>query len=136
MAASADVMRALFARVKALGTAQSLAVAYPEPNTVFTPPETGKYLEAKFFENTPRWQGLSAGRMDQGLLQIDVVWPRGQGLPAPGAVADAVVAYFPQGLELFSGSTKVKVSGAPSRAQPISEDRQLRIPVTVPWVAV
>jgi len=134
MAATADVMKALFARVKAFGAAQSLPVAYPEPATTFVPPADGKYLSVTFIQNRPRWEGLSSGRIDQGLLQVDVFWPKGQGLPAPSAIADALVSYF-TGQRLYSGSARVKIAGEPWASEPLIEINQVRLPVTIPWTA-
>lgn len=133
----AQIADALLARAATLAVGSPpLPIAYPE--TEFDPAIEaidGKYLDIRDFTNAPRWEGMTSGRQDQGLLQITVVWPSGQGVIAPKEAAAAVMAYFPKGLRLFSGSTKVKVSGEPWAAAPITEDDEVRIPVTIPWTA-
>lgn len=134
MAAYADIMQALFAKVAAFTSTPALPVAWPEPAKTFTPPADGKYLEVQFFSNRPAWEGLAAGRIDQGLLQVVVVWKRNDGLIRPGQIADAVIAHF-DGATMFSGSARVEVAGRPWAASPISTDTELRIPITIPWTA-
>lgn len=108
----------------------SYATSYP--NQSFTPPADAPYLIAEVFPNRPKWEGLGTGdRLDQGLLQITVVSPKRTGIVPVAQIADEVVAHFPKGLRL-SG---VKVSGEPWAAQPIIEASEVRLPVTVPWVA-
>lgn len=133
MSAYADIQQALFARVGTLSLSPALPVAWPE--VAYTPPADGKYLRVDLFTNRPRWEGIASGRIDQGLLQITVIWPKGRGIVAPGAIADAIIAHFPLGLQLTHGSASVKITSQPWAASPLSEDRQLSIPVTVPWSA-
>ncbi|MFA5567953.1 MAG: phage tail terminator-like protein [Trueperaceae bacterium] len=133
MAAIADIQQALFARVATLTTSPSLPVAWPEVK--FTPPASGKYLRVDFFSNRPRWEGMASGRVDQGLLQITVVWPKGRGLDAPAQIADAIIAHFPLAHVMRHGSAAVKVSGQPWAASPLSETKQVLVPVTIPWMA-
>lgn len=110
-----------------------LPVAYPD--APFTPPTDGRYLRADLFTNAPFWEGLSSGRIDQGLLQITVVWPRNTGaLAIREAVAD-VMAHFPKGLLLVAAAARVRVNREPWPASPIIEDDKTSIPITVSWVA-
>jgi len=132
MATGAAIYDALMGRVASLAIGSpALPVAYPE---VFFDPKAsgGKYLDVSDFPNRPAWEGLSEGRLDQGFIQITVVWPKGQGIRAPKAAADAVIAHFPKGLRLASG---VKISAEPWQAAPLIDASECRVPVTVPWVA-
>lgn len=136
MAKYADIVLALLTRVSTLSTGSpTLPVAYPEDAGGFTPPTSGKYLDVAFFANRPRWEGLGDGRIDQGILQVTVVWPKSAGLIAPGQIADLIIAHFAAGTTMQSGTANVKVSGQPYAASPLSEATELRIPVSIPWVA-
>jgi len=132
---ASQVMDALFAHAALLATtAPSLPVSFPEaPN--FTPPTDGKYLRVSFFGNVPRWDALSVGVMDQGLLQISVVWPKNQGLIGVANAAAQVAAHFAKNTTLVSGATHVKVNNDPWVASPLTEENNVALPVTVPWTA-
>lgn len=135
MATGAEIFDALMGRVATLSVGSPpLPIAYPEIG--FDPPEDEvgnplPYLDVSDFPNRPLWEGLSDGRVDQGWLQITVVWPKGRGLVAPKAAADEVIAHFPKGLQL-SG---VKISAQPWQASPITDASECRVPVSIPWVA-
>lgn len=129
----AQIAEALFTRMAALVLTPTLLVAYPE--TAFTPPSSGKYLQVSHFTNRPRWEALAAGKLDQGLFQVTVVWPKNAGIFGPLQVVNAVMAHFPKGLILTNGATRVKVSAEPWAASPISEDSESRTPISIPWLA-
>lgn len=131
---AAQTLDALMTRLGTLITGSpTLPVSYPEVD--FTPPADGKYLAAAFFPNRPAWEGLSSGKLDQGILQISVVWPKDVGLIAPLQIAELVKAHFAKRLALISGTTKVTITREPWAAQPLIEDRQVRVPVTISWSA-
>lgn len=131
---AAQIVDALLAHCVSLEVGSpALPIAYPEVS--FTPPTDGKYLQVDFFANRPAWEGLSSGKMAQGLLQVTVIWPRGQGVVAANESAQQVIDHFAKSTVLRSGSAKVTISGEPWAATPITEDTQLRVPVTIPWVA-
>ena len=133
MADPADIASALLARCATLSVGSpALPIAYPEAAETFSPPSDGKYLEVSYFSNRPAWEGLASGRMDQGLLQVTVVWPKNKGIVAPSRHASEVMAHFPKGLALADG---VRVSGQPYAASPLTDTSDVRIPVTIPWVA-
>lgn len=108
----------------------ALPIAYPD--VPFTPPASGKYLEVSIFYNRPAWEGLRSGRMDQGLLQVTVVWPKGQGTPGPMRHAADVINHFAKGLALTNG---VRISRQPYAASPLLDASDSRVPVTIPWIA-
>jgi hypothetical protein len=131
MPAMHEIADALLKRCEDLevGT-PSLPVAMPDVS--FTPPQDGKYLSVTFRPNAPRWEGVNQGRIDQGLLQIDVVWPKDAGVLAPMRIADAVMARFPKGLRLAPG---IKITAAPYVMQPLLEGNRTICPITISWVA-
>ena len=105
------------------------------PDVSFSP-ETGKpYFRVDLFRNAPFWQGLNTGKIDQGLLQITVVWPEGLGIIKASAAADAVMTHFPRGLKLFSGTACVRISGQPWAAAPLIEAGWSSTPITIPYTA-
>jgi hypothetical protein len=134
---AAQIIDALLARVATLETGSpTLPVAWPEIDfDPMTDSDDCKYIAVSIFPNRPAWEGVSEGVMDQGLLQVSVVWPKGQGAIAPYEVAETVKAHFAKGTEMVSGATKVKVVLEPWAAQPLTEEHQVSIPVTVRWAA-
>lgn len=127
---TSETYLAIMARVETLSVGSpALPIAYPEMAETFVPPDDGKYLDATAFPNKPFWEGLAEGRIDQGILQITVVWPKNVGLAAPMAAADEVIAHFPKGHRMGA----VKVSGEGWQSPPLPGDDAVRIPVTIPW---
>lgn len=110
-----------------------LPVAMPDAS--FTPPSDGRYLRVSLFHNAPVWEGLASGRMDQGLLQITVVWPRGRGAVAARLIAQRIIGEFPKGLTLRAQGVRVRISGQPWAGSPILDDAATLVPVTIPWMA-
>ncbi len=111
----------------------ALPIAYPEID--FPPPADGKYLRVDLFKNAPFWEGLKSGRIDQGLLQVSVVWPRGQGIIKPAEAAALVMAHWAKLTTLSGSGVRVKVNKEPWDASPVSDDHETMIPVTIPWNA-
>lgn len=134
MADPSKVAALLLARAETLSVG-SPALPKAMPDVAFTPPANGQYLRVSLFTNAPAWEGLSSGRMDQGLLQITVVWPKNRGVIKPREAAQAVMAHFPKGLILMGGGVRVKINRQPWAASPILEDTETLTPVTVSWVA-
>lgn len=131
MASPDLIASALLARCATLAIGSpALPIAYPD--VTFTPPADGKYVEVALFFNRPAWEGVASGKMDQGLLQITVVWPRNGGVIKPMEAVAEVMAHFPKALTLTNGVT---VSAEPYAASPIIEDNETRCPVTIPWTA-
>lgn len=95
----------------------------------------GKYLEAGYFRNAPAWEGLSEGVLDQGLLVVSVVWPKGRGVIALNEAAQAVADHFPKGLQLRSGSTSVKINREPVIASPLTEGDKTIVATSISWVS-
>jgi hypothetical protein len=131
-----EIMQALFGRAVVMEfVGPQMPVALPEQAPQFVPPADGKYLDVTFFPNVPRWEGITNGIMEQGLLQVMVVWPRALGIVAPGRKAELVKAHFPKSLVLLSGTTRVSISREPVAAQPLVEPDKVSVPVTISWTA-
>lgn len=135
MALAADVAKALLDRVVTLSYG-SPVMKKAMPDVAFSPENGKPYFRVDIFRNAPFWQGLSSGKIDQGLMQITVVWPEGVGIIKASAAADAVMAHFPKGLRLYNGTARVKVSGEPWVSAPLMDAGWTDTPVTIPWTAV
>lgn len=137
MSKVSEIFDALLTRFSTLAVGSpALPLAFPDIG--FDPATDaldGKYIEAKPFNNTPLWEGLSAGQIRQGLFVVGVVWPKGQGVIAPTEAAEAVAEHFHRGQMLRSGSTVVKLSLEPLIGTPLSEPDKTTVPVTISWTA-
>ncbi|KQS55902.1 hypothetical protein ASG17_07580 [Brevundimonas sp. Leaf363] len=139
MSDPAVVAKLLLARCESLSVG-SPAMPVAMPDVSFTPPVDGKgkpkpYLRVSLFPNAPFWAALAVGRVDQGLLQVTVVWPKLKGNIKPIAAAGQVIAHFPKGLVLSEGATRVKISGDAWHGAPVPDDTETLIAVTIPWRA-
>ncbi|SJM49569.1 hypothetical protein FM111_01900 [Brevundimonas diminuta 3F5N] len=105
------------------------------PDVAFNSPADGRYLRVDLFTNAPFWEGLTSGRVDQGLLQVTVVWPKGKGLIVQRRAAKQVMDHFAKGLKLFGPATRVTVNREPWAASPIPGDVSTETPVTISWTA-
>ncbi|WGM31498.1 phage tail terminator-like protein [Brevundimonas sp. NIBR11] len=112
----------------------AMPIAYPD--VAFSPPADGKYLRVELFKNAPFWEGLASGRIDQGLLQIMVVWPRNRGIIKPAEVAALVEEHFKKGTRMTGSGVTVKVNREPYSSSPITSPDKSETPVTIPWIAV
>lgn len=131
MATADAIASALLARAASLSVS-SPALRIAMPDRPFTPGNGETYLEVSTFYNRPAWEGLKSGRLDQGLLQIAVVGPKGQGVPRLMRFAQEIIDHFPKGQNL--GGT-VRVSGQPYASSPLLDASDTRVPVTIPWAA-
>lgn len=107
------------------------------PNTKFTPPASGDWLEVAYLPNTNVNQFLASDdeTLHRGLFQVTVVSELDKGLTAPLDLAGAVVERFASGTILYGDGFKIRVTDKPSVASPIKDAPNLRTPVTVRWQA-
>lgn len=101
------------------------------PDVAFTPPASGFWLEAMWFNNKTRNYGLSnAGpSMRYGFAQVSVCCHPGNGITAPMQIAEAVIAYFAKGTRFDTALVYEK----PWVMSPIQENARVTLPVTIPW---
>lgn len=140
MADPAVIAELLLARAALMAT-QGPALPVAMPDVAFQPPVDGQggtlpYLRIDLFSNAPFWEGLASGRIDQGLLQVTVVWPEGEGIVVGRRAAADVMAHFPKGLRLFGPATRVSINKEPWAASPITEESETLTPITISWTAV
>jgi hypothetical protein len=131
-----DIHTALMASVDDLAATLGYQVAFvdapfEEPldsNGSFLP-----YLRVNLLRNAPAWQSTRTGRMDQGLLQVDLVWPRHSPITDQLTAIDAIVDAYPKG-RLFPSSV-IKVQRAAWASTSLPETDRTLTPVTIPWAA-
>ncbi|RZJ47424.1 MAG: hypothetical protein EON87_00895 [Brevundimonas sp.] len=132
MANPAEVAKAILDRCATLNHG-SPVMNIAMPDVAFTP-ETGEpYFRVDLFSNAPFWQGLKSGRIDQGLLQVTVVWPKGAGVIKPKQAANAVMDHFPKGLTLYGPGVRVRFTGEPWDTTPLIGETETETPVTIPF---
>lgn len=122
-----DIFEALALFVAA--HSNGLPVAFQEVE--FAPPESGIYIDATFLPNGLKFEGVAAGRLDQGLMQLSLVYPRANGLKKPFAAAQAIADHYPIGLRIG----KIKVNRQTVVAAPLPDAHEIRVPITVSWTA-
>jgi hypothetical protein len=122
----------LLVRVAELVLSPALPVSYPD--IAFTPP-VGPYLEVRHMPNTNinLFIGNDATVQYQGLLQITVVYPAGQGIIKPSEVAGLIASNFAKGTVLRGDGVKVRIYQKPSVASSIQDTDRIRMPVTIPY---
>ena len=109
-----------------------MTIAWPNvkfPKPAFPLP----YLQASLFFATTATLGIGDDSDDQilGFLQVEVVWPEGDGEVAAAEVAGQVIDHFARGTVMTDGTTTVKVTLAPTRMTAIKDSPYVRIPVTI-----
>lgn len=127
-----SIWLALKARVEALVLSPVLPIAWP--NLSFTKPATG-YLRVTHVPNMNRrlFIGSTGPHQRLGLLQIDVLGKKNENIAVAVEVAGKVAAHFPTDLRMRYGDVTVRVTAAPTVAQPMDDDTHVLVPVTVPY---
>ena len=135
MGKQADIYAALKAKAEAVALALDLPAAIDDAS--FTPPfvdgNLPPFLRFDFFNNAPFWQGIRDGRVDQGLLQANLVVSYGFDRAVAYDYTDQIIALYPNG-ERLSALRVLKVQGQSWVASPIPEADRTTYPVTVSWV--
>lgn len=126
-----SIWLALKARVQTLVLSPALPVSWP--NESFTKPLTG-YLRVTHVPNLNRRLFLAGSDPHQrlGLLQVDVFAKKNQPVAVAVEIAGQIAAHFPADLRMPYGDLLVRVTAAPTVAQPMDDDTHLLVPVTVP----
>lgn len=126
-----SIWLALKARVEALVLSPVLPIAWP--NLSFTKPATG-YLRVTNVPNMNRrlFIGSTDPHQRLGLLQVDVFGKKNENIAIALETAGKVAAHFPTDLKMTYGGVTVRVTAAPTVAQPMDDDTHVLVPVTVP----
>ena len=117
--------------------AASLGLQIAFPNVPLSQPVGTPYLALTVMPNTAVLQTMEfGGDVDhQGLLQISVFWPSGQGMVKPMSTAAAIVKAFAPGTRIDRNLVSVRVNEQPRIAPALQESDWCQVPVTVRWRA-
>jgi hypothetical protein len=128
------IPEALFAHMAELVLTPALPVAYPD--IAFTPP-AGPYLRVYFIPNGTERLFIGNGEPNrhQGILQVTVVFPSGQGAIRPNDVAGAVANHFGEGTQLPITGGVVRIDKRPSISPAMQDTDRIQIPVSINWIA-
>ena len=129
------IPEALLAHMAALVLTPSLPVAYPD--IAFTPPANAPYIRVYFIPNgTERlFIGNGEENLHQGILQVTVVFPAGQGAIKPNDVAGAIANHFGEGTQLPITGGVIRIDKRPSIEPTMQETDIIQIPVSINWIA-
>ena len=130
----AKIFEGLMARLASLTTSPSMPVAWP--NVSYDPPATG-YLRVSHLPNETDQVTLGASGQNRhtGILQVSVMWPKGDGSIDPLEVAAQVVAHFKRGTSFTQNSVDIRIVVPPSIAAPLDDDPFMQYPVTIQYLA-
>ncbi len=111
-----------------------LPIAYPD--VAFTPPSSG-YLKTYYIPNGTERICITPGSPNryQGILQVTVVFPAGQGAVKPNDVAGQIASHFAEGTQLQTAAGPVRIDKRPSVERPMQDTDRIQIPVSIDWVA-
>ncbi|EJN04233.1 DUF4128 domain-containing protein [Phyllobacterium sp. YR531] len=125
---------ALLAHLSALVLSPELPIAYPD--IAFTPPSSA-YLKAYYIPNGNQRICITPGSPNryQGILQVSVVFPSGQGAVKPNDVAGKIADHFAEGTQLQTAAGPVRIDKRPSVERPMQDTDRIQIPVSIDWVA-
>lgn len=130
----ASILTALLSHCESLSVGSPpLPVSFPEVG--FVPPADGRYLEVRVMPNVRAWEGVASGALEQGLLHIDLHWPKGEGVIRPAELLGLAADHFPKSQKLHSEGVTVTLTHEPSPGQPLSEADALIFPLSIRWVA-
>lgn len=105
------------------------------PNVPFTPQIGVPFLQVTILPNMADATGIEFGSdIDhEGLAQVSVFWPVGQGEVQPKQVAAQVVAHFARGTVIYRNGLGVRVEEQPTLAPALSETDWFQVPVSIRW---
>ena len=127
----AMILAAFMDHLGALTLTPPLPIAYPGIDYAGEP----NYLRVDFLLNPTRQVTLTDDpQQKRGLVQVSVVWTRGEGLVKPLEAAGAIINHF-SNLVLWAGDTRIAIDREPWASSPIQEPDRVSIPVTLSWHA-
>ena len=123
-----SIFKAFVKAVDSFAQSYSPDIPVMWPNKGDDPPDTGMWLEARFFPNRPfdnTWAETCGTA--KGFCQLIAATRKGQGEVDVSELADDIVAAFPKGKDIGGA----RVSEQPTRAPAINDDSRFYIPVTI-----
>ena len=106
------------------------------PGTVFNPTADVPYQRVSLIPAPPlNYSGLSPFKRLSGIFQVDFCYPFGGGSGLADAQADALAAWFPQGLSATANSVTTRVDRTPEIKSGRVEGDRWVIPVRITYFA-
>jgi hypothetical protein len=127
----ADIYDTFCVAMSAFVAAQATPPPVSFPDVHFTPPDTGLWLEVKFFPNESDNYGIAddGGSVHKGFFQVGVCYRSGSGLVPSLTMVGAVIAAFDKGTLLGPA----RVNREPWAAAVLQMDDKNIVPVTIPY---
>lgn len=131
--AEAIIADALLYWASQLTTAPTTLVA--NPNVPFAPQIGVPYLAVTIMPNMADATGIEFGSdIDhEGMAQVSVFWPVGQGEVQPKQVAAQIVAHFARGTVIYRNGLGIRIEEQPTVRPMLSEADWAQIPVSIRW---
>lgn len=105
-------------------------------NASFTPPTDGSaYQEAVLLPANPIVPMGDMTYLEQGVFQVTVLYPLGEGTADAEERAEAIRSHFHRGLTLTVGGVSTIITSVPTVAKGFPDDGQWRVPVSIRWQA-
>lgn len=119
---------------KSAAIASPLATAYE--NEDFTPTDGVPYQRENLLPNVPIDHAVTSDVVEwQGLFQVMVCYPLGEGRGAAQAKAQAIADHFAPAQTLVEGGIKVYLNSTPRIGAGLIDEGRWCIPVTISWSA-
>ena len=134
--AEAKIASALLAKAEQVAGVLALPLAFP--GVAFKPTVNAPFLQVSVMPNMADATGIEFGAPinHQGMLQISVFWPAGQGEVKPRDMAGRVIAAFARGTRIQGDGIEVRIERQPEAASVLTQSDRLQVPVTIRWRAV
>lgn len=131
MALTGDALLAdaLFRHLNTLTTVPATSIAWPGVSDNGQTPR----LEVQFVPNTKQASTIDAGEDSPGFLVVTVVTSEGRGTIEALNIASQVSSHF--GETIHTSEHRVRFVQPPSTAQPIPDGAEIRVPVSIPYLA-
>lgn len=119
----------------------SLAMVLPHPiaypGVSYSPVNGTAYLHVTVLPNATRRVFIGNGEPNhhQGILQISVMWPAGQGEIAPRRAAGKIANQLGEGTVLVTDFGNIRIDERPSVMPALQDTVWLNVPVRIPYHA-
>ena len=102
-------------------------------NEAYAPTDGVPYQRVDLLIAQPDSPLMGAGRREQGIMQVTLRYPRGDGARDITARAEAIRDAFPKGAEFAAGSYRVTIFDSPYLGNGFDSEQRWCVPVRVFW---
>ncbi|MFC2189631.1 DUF4128 domain-containing protein [Enterobacter hormaechei] len=116
--------------------ARGIGMPVAWPNIAFEPPDEVPYGRVYMLPAQTVGQDFAGQlRTYQGIFQVNIVAPAGIGISKARTFASTIAGGFPEGLVLIDSDFSVYINGPPQIRQPIQDENNFTIPVSMQYRA-